>query len=360
MLTNNARRGLAVLVVALALGVAVVIVSTGGDGPDRSAAATTTGATTPPRFGPAALAHYSEGSPHVTSQVRAYAFQRTGRGVPTTPPDPLPPVSQAGFGAPTAAYLSYSVARLRLMLAQIARLRSALHNEDRAAAQTAWRAAYGYYLDLGAVYLEGPISVLNTAIDGTPGGLPGGVGSPQFSGLHRLEHGLWMGATLGSLEPSARALAADVTKLARMLPAVQILPGDYATRAHEILEDAVRDQLSGTDAPWSGAGVLGTSAGVVATTEVIKTLSPLLATRGDVLPTVTGDLAALRTTLASIARAHGGTLPTTSQLTQTQSEQLSGALGQALEGLAQVPGALETARAAIVPRIPAADARTAR
>ena len=58
------------------------------------------------------------------------------------------------------------------------------------------------------MYLEGPLSVLNNAIDGTPGGLPEGVGSPQFSGLHRLEHGLWTGAPLGSLEPWARALAA--------------------------------------------------------------------------------------------------------------------------------------------------------
>ena len=69
------------------------------------------------------------------------------------------------------------------------------------------------------------------------------------------------------------------------------------------------------------------------------------------------DLTGLRSTLSSLARAHGGTLPTTGQLTQMQSEQLSGSIGQALEGLAQVPGALETTTTPVIPQIPAKDVR---
>ena len=65
----------------------------------------------------------------------------------------------------------------------------------------------------------------------------------------------------------------------------------------------------------------------------------------------------VRSTLSSLARAHGGTLPTTGQLTQMQSEQLSGSIGQALEGLAQVPGALETTTTPVIPQIPAKDVR---
>ena len=263
----------------------------------------------------------------------------------------------AAFRAPVTAYRAYSGGRLRLMQGEIAKLESALAAGDRSAAQTAWLGAYAYYLNLGAVYLEGPISDLNDAIDGTPGGLPGGVSSPQFSGLHRIEHGLWTAAPLASLRPWARKLSRDVAGLQKMLPGVEIDPLDYATRAHEILEDAMRDQLSGTDAPWSGAGVLGTSAGVVATTEVMKTLAPVLQNRESVMSTVAADLTGLRSTLASLARAHGGSLPTTGQLTQMQSEQLDGSIGQALEGLAQVPGALETSTAPVIPQIPANDRR---
>jgi hypothetical protein len=357
---TKVRAALALLA-ALAIVVVAVILATGGDRtPTRASAASVSPSGSPPAssaYGPPSLAHYKEASPHVSSSLTVYGIQGQVQGAPTTPPDELGPVSPSAFRAPVAAYRAYSVQRLALMRGQLAALTSALAAGDRAAAQAAWRGAYADYLNLGAVYLEGPVSDLNDAIDGTPGGLPGGVSSPQFSGLHRLEHGLWTGAPLASLQPWARKLDADVATLAKLLPRVAIDPADYATRGHEILEDAVRDQLSGTDAPWSGAGVLGTSAGLVATTEVLKTLAPMLSTRETVLPTVTADLADLRSTLASIQRAHGGTLPTTSQLTQLESEQLDGSLGQALEGLAQLPGALETTVAPVIGQIPARDVR---
>ena len=363
MLRKNARpRALLFSGAALALVAVLVAVLAGGGEPSSSTAATRTAAqaVTGPRFGPPALARYREGSPHVTSQLNTYAVQGAVQGAPSTPPDELPPVSAAAFRTPVAAYRAYSVGRLRLMARQVAALSSALAADDRAAAQTAWRAAYADYLNLGAVYLEGPVAALNDAIDGLPGGLAGGVASPRFSGLHRLERGLWSEAPLASLAPFARKLSADAARLARLIPHVQIDPADYATRAHEILEDAVRDQLSGADAPWSGAGVLGTSAGVVATAAVIRTLAPILSTRESVLPTVNADLSDLRSALRVIARAHGGELPTTSKLTRLQTERLDASIGQALEGLAQVPGALETTRALAIPQIPAKDARTAR
>ena len=61
------------------------------------------------------------------------------------------------------------------MQGEIAKLQTALAADDRGAAQAAWRGAYANYLNLGAVYLEGPIADLNDAIDGTPGGVPGGA-----------------------------------------------------------------------------------------------------------------------------------------------------------------------------------------
>ena len=358
------------VLLAAALGVAVVLlvlVAGGGSGPQRSAAAGTDStapaaavgtATTAAAQQPAPLARYAEGSPHVLSRLSVYGVQGVVAGAPQTPPDQLLPVSPAGFEAPVAAYLAYSVKRLHLMEGQISQLRAAVVAGDRAGAEAAWQRAYAYYLNLGAVYLEGPISDLNDAIEGTPGGLPGGVSSPQWSGLHRIERGLWTGAPLATLVPWTTKLATDVDTLAKALPKVKIDPLDYATRAHEILEDAVRDQLSGTEAPWSGAGVLGTSAGLVATSEVVGTLAPLLHGREGVLGTVDSDFAALRTTLSSLQRAHGGTLPTTSEMTQLETERLDGSVGQALEGLAQIPGVLETSATPVIPQIPAKDLKT--
>jgi hypothetical protein len=353
---REAKRRRSLLATVAIVGVIIVgsiVALQGGSSKARDAAAPAS-----PAAEPAPLAHYLERAPHAASQIVVYGLQGGVQGAPTTPPPELVPIGASAFRRPIAQYLAYSGRRLTTVRGDIGRLRKSLSEGSRARAQSAWLAAYDDYLRLGAVYLEGPLRTLDRAIDGTAGGLTGGTSSPRFSGLHRLEFGLWTGASLGSLEPWAAKLQTDVIELQRILPSVRIAPLDYATRAHEILEDAVRDLLSGTDVRWSGAGVLGTAAGVAATTEVLKTLAPLLGQREGVRTVVDVDLRGLRATLASIKRGHGGSFPTNAQLTQLESERLDAAVGQALEGLAQVPGALETVNAAQPPAIPAADART--
>ena len=357
--SREAKRRRSLLATVAAVGVIVIVVVgsivalTGGSSKAHVAAAPAS-----PVAEPRPLAHYLERAPHVASQIVVYGFQGGVQGAPTTPPPELPPIAADAFRQPVARYLAYSGRQLTAMRGDVAQLREALAHGSRAHAQRAWRAAYADYLRLGAVYLEGRLGTLDKQIDGTAGGLAGGTSSPRFSGLHRLEFGLWTGSSLRSLEPWAAQLQTDVITLQRILPSVRIVPLDYATRAHEILEDAVRDLLSGTDVRWSGAGVLGTAAGVAATTEVVKTLAPLLGQREGVLTVVDTDLRGLRGTLASIKRSHDGSFPTNAQLTQRESERLDAAIGEALEGLAQVPGALETVNPAQPPAIPATDART--
>jgi hypothetical protein len=355
------RRSLVAIaaIVGVIVGVGSIVALKGGSSKAReSAAPTSAAAARTSAADPAPLAHYLERAPHVASQIVVYGVQGSVQGAPTTPPPELVPVSASAFRRPVAQYLAYSGRQLTTMRGDVARLRAALAEGNRARAQSAWLAAYADYLRLGAVYLEGSLGTLDREIDGTAGGLSGGTASPRFSGLHRLELGLWTGTSLRSLEPWVGRLQTDVIKLQRTLPSVRIDPLDYATRAHEILEDAVRDLLSGTDVRWSGAGVLGTAAGVTATTEVLKTLAPVLGQREGVLAVVHTDMRSLRAVLASIKHNHGGRFPTNAQLTQLESERLDAAVGQALEGLAQVPGALETVNAAQPPAIPTADART--
>lgn len=313
------------------------------------------------------LAEYAERAPHVDSQLLGLGIQGVVRKGPSAPaPDQLPiPASQ--FARPVAEYITYSKGELALLEADASALQSALASGDRQAAERAWRIAFARYLQLGGVYLEGPVAALNQEIDGNPGGLQGGTANANFSGLHRIEFGLWTGAPLRSLVPWAQLLGADVRALRGTLPHVTISPLDYATRAHEILEDAVRDLLSGTDVPWSGEGVLGTAAGLSATREIISTLRPLLrepaAMLADPPPNprspavVDADLNHLQSVLNSLAATHGGQLPTNQELTQMQTEALDAAIGQALEGLAQIPGMLETKLPTTVAPIPASVVR---
>jgi iron uptake system EfeUOB component EfeO/EfeM len=309
------------------------------------------------------FATYSAASPHVLSKLVVNSSQGIVSGAPETPPSELPPVSASAFDGPIARYRVYAVGQLGLMEAQIARLEGALEANDRAAAQTAWRVAYMDYLRLGAVYLDGQTALdgqvvsLNLEIDGNPGGLAEGAASPRFTGLHRIEAGLWSGAAPSTLIGLARSLGADVHRLAEVLPHASLTPLEYATRAHEILEDATRDFLSGADVPWSGEGVLATDAGLDATEEVFATLRPLLKGRENVIPIVSAELTSLRSVMASLAAAHGGRLPANGQLTQRQAELLDGTLGGALEALSQVPGALETELPPQIPQIPPREER---
>jgi hypothetical protein len=146
-------------------------------------------------------------------------------------------------------------------------------------------------------------------------------------------------------------LKVDIDAMRAKIGHVSIDQLDYATRAHEILEDAQRDLLSGAAVPWSQQGVLGTAAGLAATREVIRTLRPLLSP--SIVNVVSTDLGPLGGVLDSLAKGHGGTLPTNTELTQTESERLAATLGQALEGLAQLPSVLETTPTPAIPAIPA-------
>ena len=270
-----------------------------------------------------------------------------------TPAAPLTPVSPAAFDGPVAAYRAYAERWAATLGGEIPNLRDALAAGDRAAAEREWSLAFTDYLRLGAVYGLLP-GTLDQQIDGMPHALPGpGAPTVSFSGLHRIEMGLWTGAPPASLVPWATRLQTDIGTLKRVLPTVQIDPLDYATRAHEILEDAQRDFLSGTDVPWSGAGVLATAAGLTATQEVISTLTPLLEQRDATLLDVNNWLYRLQGVFGRLRADHGGTLPTLGQLTFSERELLNGTLAGALVPLSQIPGSLETTPTPKIPKLPA-------
>jgi iron uptake system EfeUOB component EfeO/EfeM len=325
--------------VSIVVGFAVLTaLGVGGGGPAAPAVAPRVRQLTP-------LQAYSE---------QAAAREGLGNVAGARPVSELVPVPPADFDRPIAESLVYARAELRSMSSDVDRLTAALASGSRARSRADWLDAYGRYLRLGAVY--GELGSLDTAIDGNAGGLPGGPANPHFTGLHRIEFGLWTGQRPRALVAVARRLGTDVRRLAGIVLTTRVTPLEYATRAHEILEDAQRDFLSGADVPWSGEGVFATAAALAATEEVLATLRPLLDGRESVIEQVDFGLAGLRAALADVRRAHRGSWPTLGQLSQLESERLDGALGLALEELAGVPGDLETQAPPAIPPLPAGGA----
>ncbi|MGD1056602.1 MAG: EfeM/EfeO family lipoprotein [Solirubrobacteraceae bacterium] len=262
----------------------------------------------------------------------------------------LSPIPPSEFTRPENEYRAYAQRWVTNALSGASSLGRALVAGNRAAAQAAWGVAWSDYLHLGAVY--GLFAQQNQAIDGIPGALPGGTSDLRFVGLHRIEMGLWTGQNLASLIGYDKLLEADLKRLHGVVAHAQFTPLEYATRSHEIIEDAQRDLLSGMDVPWSKQGVLGTAAGLAATEEVFHTLEPLISGRENTEGEVRYELLTLSGLLASIRHRHHGIYPSLTELGSYEHEQLNGYVAGTLSALEQMPGVLETEVRRRVPKLP--------
>lgn len=259
------------------------------------------------------------------------------------------PFRETQFRGPIAAYRRYAARQVRHLRPETTALTAAIRAGDRPAARVAWRAAFRRYQQLGAVY--GAFGAVDAAIDGLAGGLPRGVRDAHFTGLHRLEHGLWGAGPVRSLVPVAVRLQRDVGRLRRLVPRTEITALDYATRAHEIVEDAQRDFLSGRHVPWSDEGVLATAGALDATRAVLATLHPLLKGQQAEVTSQAG-LDRLRGTLRTIRAAHHGVDPTIAALRPSERRALDASASWALERLQDLPGVLETTDPTPIPKLP--------
>jgi iron uptake system component EfeO len=254
------------------------------------------------------------------------------------------PVTAAAMNMVTMqseAYVSRGLAvAVRLTAALAAKIRAG----DLVAARAAWLPAHLAWERLGSAY--GMFSSFDDEIDGTPFGLPGGVHSPNFTGFYRLEYGLWHGQSAAELTGPTDTLANAVHQLMVAWPGMVLPPdqalGDLALRTHEILEHAMRFQLSGQDDFGSGTTMATAAANIDATVAQLKILRPLLLTRYHDLPALYSWLDRLQR-LVNEAKTDHGWVPV-SRLSITQRGQIDAAAGQTLELLAPVPVMFEAER----------------
>src|SRR5262249_6729380 len=104
-------------------------------------------------------------------------------------PAAVTPVTPAELAGPNKAYQAYAARQLAALAGAVTRIRTALRAGDLAAARRAWLAAQMDWERVGASYNS--FGAAGVAVDGLPDGLPGGVHDKNFTGLHRLEYGLW-------------------------------------------------------------------------------------------------------------------------------------------------------------------------
>jgi high-affinity iron transporter len=237
-------------------------------------------------------------------------------------------------------YQQYAAAQLADLAQQVGAIQADLRRDDIAKAKQDWLVAQLDWERVGASYDS--FGDLGTAVDGLPTAFQNGVNDKDFTGLHRLEYGIWHGQNATELEQVTGTLAKDVAAVSKNLTSADLTgdPTSLTIRAHEIIEDALRDHLYGLDDEGGGAAFAQTYADVQVTRAVLGYLAPLIDARQ---PGLTGTLTAQLDSLdqALLATQANGAWLSLGAAPLSAREHVDAATGAVLESLASVPDLLE-------------------
>ncbi len=276
------------------------------------------------------------GSIRAASTTRSVTTTSTGRYVP-----PPAGIATVQLFHPLELYTAYAEQTLGQLRGRLASLQGAIAAGDRPLAERRWLTAHLTWLLVGQdddAY--GAFGDLGDQIDGTTAGVVGGTHSTRFTGFHRVELDLWHGSPLTTATKDTAHLVRLVGKLTPQLVSADLptttpaLDG-WVLRAHEILEDALRDSLSQDDDYGSNSDLASLTADVGATQEMLAVLSPLIVPRAPkIVPTAERQLRALDTAVLAVRTANG--FPAISALPARSREQIDSDTGAALETLAPI------------------------
>jgi iron uptake system component EfeO len=252
----------------------------------------------------------------------------------------IAPVSETDLAPAVKTYRAHVATGLAALAANVGSLRTALGSGDRARSRAAWLAAQLAYNRLGAAYDTFGDSA--DAIDGMPDGLPGGVHDKGWYGLRRIEYGLWHNESMPALAALGTRLSGAVAGLRRDFDKERTDPNDLPLRAHEILENTLQFELSGSEDQGAHAELAVMSANLDGTAMVLDAIAPEIQPRYPAWPAVRSELDALKKLVG--AQNRGGRWTPVRSLSVHDREELDGKLGRLLEDLAPIAAIGEVRR----------------
>jgi high-affinity iron transporter len=279
------------------------------------------------------------GAQSATSSQQVQVTAKTA----TTDPAPVAvkPVTVAELTPPNKLYQAYAARQLTSLAGDVAKIKADLGKKDTAEAKTDWLAAQLDWERVGASYDS--FGDLGLAVDGLPTGFVNGVNDKGFTGLHRLEYGLWHGQSAAELLPVTNVLAANVATVQKNLASDDLAgdPTQLPLRVHEIIEDALRDHLAGIDDEGGNAAYAQTYADTQVDRAVLGYESALINDRDPgLVATAQRELGALDTALLA-TRTSDGRWQSLTAVSLGQRQHVDAAIGSLLETLAVVPDLLE-------------------
>ncbi|HEY0258962.1 MAG TPA: EfeM/EfeO family lipoprotein [Lacisediminihabitans sp.] len=234
---------------------------------------------------------------------------------------------------PSKQYHAWIEGQLPVLGADVRALDAAVASGDVSEARSAWLTAHLVYESLGAAY--GTFGDLDGAINGTPTPGTTAITDPDLTGFHRIEAVLWGGSAIAEARPFSERLITDVTALQTSFATAQIPALDVGLRSHEILENAIQFELTGSTDAGSGTSIATIGANLVGTRQALAPLRSLLAGRYPDLDRTEQWLDRATALVDSYHRPDGSWTPIT-QLSTTQHEALDATLDETVELLAPI------------------------
>ena len=227
---------------------------------------------------------------------------------------------------------------------QVATIQSDLRRDDIAKAKQDWLAAQLDWERVGASYDS--FGDLGLAVDGLPDGYPSGVNDKGFTGLHRLEYGLWHGQRAASSSRSPPRWPRTSPPCGRTWhlttwPAIPPTCRSARTRSSRTRSATTCPALTTRAA---GAAFAQTYADVQVTRAILGYLAPLIdARQPGLVASLTAELDTLDQALLADPRRLRRTArgPSLGAAPLSAREHVDAAIGAELESAASVPDLLE-------------------
>lgn len=235
------------------------------------------------------------------------------------------PVTRADLVPVAQAYGGWVGTRLPALRQQVAALAADAEEGDLPAARRDWLTAHTTYETLGAAY--DAFGEAGDELDGLP--------RDGLTGFHLVESQLWGAADPAAIVASTAQLLSEVAALAASFGDAEIDPGAVGLRAHEIVEVAIQDVLTGAADAGSRTELATIDANLDGAAHALAPLHDLLATR---YPDLDRTTAALQSTRALVEgfRAPDGSWTPLAGLDRAQRERVDAALDRDAELLAPV------------------------
>jgi high-affinity iron transporter len=274
--------------------------------------------------------------------VQVAAAAAAGQPAPVA----VKPVTLAELAGPNKLYQAYAAVQLKDLAGDVTTIQADLRKKDMSQAKTDWLTAQLAWERVGASYDS--FGDLGLAVDGLPDGYPNGVNDKNFTGLHRLEYGLWHGQSATQLLPVTAVLARNVATVQKNLTSDDLAgdPTQLPLRVHEIIEDALRDHLSGIDDNGGSAAYAQTYADTQIDRVVLGDEAALITAR---VPGLVATAESEETTLQQAllatrtpaTKTRGAQWQSLTAVSLGQRQHVDAAIGALLETLAVVPDLLE-------------------